>query len=115
MQASTSHTPGPWKAQRPSGPQHAIDRKWEIVSPLKDGGEMIVVGEHTGVECLTEANARLIAAAPELLEALRECITEDGATCLTHAETRPDWLQGRIHAVSNIARSAIAKAEGRAE
>lgn len=54
-------------------------------------------------------------AAPELLAALHECVTDDGATCLTHAESRPDWLVGRIHTISNIARAAISKAEGRAE
>ena len=56
------HTPGPLRAQKPRGPQHAIDRKWEIVQPCDGGGEHVIVGEHTGVDCLMEANAmRLVA------------------------------------------------------
>jgi hypothetical protein len=55
-----------------------------------------------------EANARLIAAAPDLLKALEECITNDGA---------PAWNDKmmafrRLHAISDIARAAIAKAKG---
>jgi hypothetical protein len=63
-----NHTPGPWRHQTPRGPQHAIDKKWEIVAPI-ESGELVIVGEHTGIDCLKESNARLIAAAPELLEA----------------------------------------------
>ena len=55
-------TPGPWRAQKPRGHQHAIDRKWEIVAP-QDSGELVIVGEHTGIDCLNQANALLIAAA----------------------------------------------------
>ena len=94
------HTPGPWKYQKPRGPQHAIDRKWEIVSPIKGGGEQVVVGEHTGIECLTEANAALIAAAPELLEALK-------ALCAV-AE-----IPSHDRTVWNQAKQAISRGEGR--
>jgi len=67
------HTEGPWIAKEPRGQQHAIDRKWEIVAPIpKGGGEMVIVGEHTGIDCLTEANARLMADSPELLRQNRE-------------------------------------------
>lgn len=67
-------TSGPWKAQKPPRQQHAIDRKWEIVALVKGGGEQVIVGEHTGIDCLTEANARLIAAVPELLEAAQRVV-----------------------------------------
>lgn len=55
-----------------------------------------------------DANARLIAAAPDLLKALEECITNDGA---------PAWNDKmmafrRLHAISDIAREAIRKAKG---
>ena len=63
-------TPGPWRYQRAPKQQHAIDRKWEVVAPTQGGGETVIVGEHTGIDCLKERDARLIAAAPELLEAL---------------------------------------------
>jgi hypothetical protein len=76
-------TPGPWKAQKPRGPQHAIDRKFEIVAP-QARGELVIVGEHTGIDCLKEANARAIAALPTLLETL-EAIAHD-FRCSDNAE-----------------------------
>ena len=60
------HTPGPWKVQ--SAREGAL-RELEIIAPL-DCGHQIIIGQHTGVDCLTVANARLIAAAPEMLELL---------------------------------------------
>lgn len=54
----------------------------------------------------TEAHAKLIAAAPELLEALCQCVTEDGATAWKSAQ----FAGQRIEAISHIARAAIAKA-----
>lgn len=66
-----SHTPGPWEIERYS------DGLIQIV------GNVRAVSDHeehvtTVVEAVTrgdEANARLIAAAPELLEALRACVS----------------------------------------
>jgi hypothetical protein len=60
------HTPGPWKigAPPPNGEQTIGTQQ----------GLMVAVAT-TGANTPTEANARLIAAAPELLEALRELHT----------------------------------------
>mgnify|MGYP001558852063 FL=1 len=104
---STKHTPGPWKYQKPRGHQHAIDRKYEVVAPINGGGESVIVGEHTGVDCLNEANARLIAAAPDLLAALQaiedSLQTSDGAF---------DWINSKeTVAAFADARAAIAKAK----
>ena len=101
--AMTKHTPGPWKAQKPRGHQRAIHRKWEIVSTYLTNGEMIVVGEHTGIDCLRESDARLIAAAPELLAVL--------------IDVREAWLNDRLGDVEGIltgdvCANAIAKATG---
>jgi hypothetical protein len=52
-----SHTPGPWKAQPAGYPT----RQWDIVA---DNGRRNVAE----TICDHESNARLIAAAPELLE-----------------------------------------------
>ena len=52
-------------------------------------------------------HARLIAAAPELLVALRECITEEGAACMNTGQK-----SRRLDAISRIARNAISKATG---
>jgi len=71
-----NHTPIPWKAQPTRGRQVAIDRKWEIVAPI-EGGEAVVVGEHTGVDCFTEANAehicRCVNMHEELVYLLADC------------------------------------------
>ena len=63
--------------------------------------------------CLDElkANARLIAACPDLLAALRKCLTEEGAHCLAYGSDTPT-LRRRIAAINELARAAIAKAEG---
>lgn len=57
---------------------------------------------------------RLAAAAPELLAALRECVTDKNhASHLTAAAHRVA-MRRRLDAISEVARRAIAKAEGRA-
>jgi hypothetical protein len=70
-------TQTPWKTQPTRGKQSAIDRKWEIVIPL-EGGETVVVGEHTGVDCLKKADAehicRCVNMHDELVKALRRAV-----------------------------------------
>lgn len=51
-------------------------------------------------------------AAPEMLEALRQCITEPGATGRVHLAK---YGHRRFKAINETARAAIAKAEGRGE
>jgi hypothetical protein len=79
-----THTPGPWRV---------CDEQEQILGPE---GEIIVW--ETGTN---EANNRLIAAAPELLEALEAIAT--GAY-----DTEGDWRSWVIER----ARAAIAKARG---
>ena len=61
---NTKHTPGPWEV---------YDMQWTgtvaIAKVLSDGSRHLVVGPY-----IDEANARLIAAAPELLEALQAIV-----------------------------------------
>lgn len=54
-----------------------------------------------------DANARLIAAAPYLLEVLKDCITDKGAAC----ERSHEYAMRRIGAINTRARAAIQKAE----
>jgi hypothetical protein len=91
----SKHTPGPWKVasgfiqapRRDTSKQHDID----VARVQLDSG--LYAGEF-------DANARLIAAAPDLLEALRNAVNahmadrDDGAI--------PEWV--------HEARAAIAKA-----
>lgn len=91
----TKHTPGPWRYCKENGSpttgQHMIaGGKPGYLAEVRDCGSGDV-----------EANARLIAAAPELLEALEFLVG-----CVSHGYTNDD-----AKAISN-ARAAIAKATG---
>lgn len=95
---SAKHTPGPWREDG-----LPIDDYRTIID--EQGNELCEVTPHNG-----EANARLIAAAPDMLAALREC--------LAYMDSLPDAPQGSIAEVGQcgaryIARQAIASAEGR--
>jgi len=65
----TKHTPGPWKIIR-------LDNE-VYINPDRESGEYALIARINGTHRRDsqEANARLIAAAPELLEALKECHT----------------------------------------
>jgi hypothetical protein len=80
------HTPGPWK----------IGKDTRVI-----GADSEVVCFGNSANDKNKANARLIAAAPELLEALKEIIGE----C-------PDPKLPYGHRINEIARAAIAKAQG---
>jgi hypothetical protein len=98
-----THTPGPWYIRnngRHDGDNTVTSKEADICE--MDGG--------TNDDCVVRANATLIAAAPELLDALRECVTDDNAACWKDDES----IMRRIMYISRIAREAIAKAEGKA-
>ncbi|EKL0657274.1 hypothetical protein ACF0C8_10115 [Pseudomonas aeruginosa] len=88
----SKHTPGPWFI-------NGHERYTKYVEARIGGGwvqEVAACGPTENPE-QQEANARLIAAAPELLEALQSCIQQITALC--SADDVPDQ-----------ARAAIAKA-----
>lgn len=119
-----NHTPGPWHVEkRYSGTMRdgKLVRYFAVAhtSPTRDCFVALDVAPAelmngaTGVTSPNlegEANARLIAAAPDLLEALEKIATQADLTARTfpNAPRRGDWLR-----VGEIARKAIAKAEGR--
>jgi Iap family predicted aminopeptidase len=88
--STTSHTAGPWKANFES-----FCPEWAIITTA--GGSIVA---NVNADHRQEANARLISAAPDLLEALRELCADK-------------YLSDPINAdrMKN-ARAAIAKAEG---
>lgn len=88
------HTPGPWKVRENGGLMQSVEAKrdWLV---FKCGRDFMAREE-------LEANARLIAAAPELLEALELLIAETDPLRLNSGEP---WC--RVRAV-------IAKARGEA-
>ena len=85
-----THTPGPW---HPVTLGASPDHSWAIDSELV---EISRLPEWTDNQAEAEANARLIAAAPEMLEALQS---------LTHPMASDEDLQNAL--------AVIAKAEGR--
>ena len=102
MQTKDTFTPGPWVVERSSEKSG-----WSGISVRAPSGAYLA----NLVFQLTEnerANARLIAAAPALLEALRECVTDNpGAACYnTGKKTR------RLEAINDIVRAAIKAATG---
>ena len=92
MSEKAQHTPGPWKRIK-------LDEKLYI-NPDRKSGEYALIAK---INRNSLPNARLIAAAPELLEALKcfmECQAPDGTTCTPN---NADFDKGR---------AAIAKATG---
>ena len=105
---SAKHTPGPWIAQIPNIGEDPFERDergnqyWEIKP-----AEMLFDGRYLDVTAWTsEANARLIAAAPELLEALQAILENDGG------EGSKCFNAIRLFDAREEARAAIAKATG---
>lgn len=109
-ESAMAHTPGPW-AFRPEtsaivGATHHVGENYayETIGHLSES-IFIDASER-------EANARLIAAAPDLLAALENIISlaERGAKSGNDPEMTDIWLRGDIAA----ARAAIARATGAA-
>lgn len=77
-----SHTPGPWQvyADLPS-----TEPNWHIVTNASRMRVIANVHIEPG-NAMDEANARLIAAAPELLEALQTLVDEGECYCLDAQE-----------------------------
>ena len=102
MTTTTTHTPGPWKSTYNGGVHQIIPAdQWDNETPD-------VVAEAWG-----DHDARLIAAAPALLDALRAALD-------TFEEIESDKMMDAmlggtvtgIHAVAEQARAAIAAATG---
>lgn len=103
MNQETTHTPGPWTVTESSRPGNGTGWR-DIVATYACGA--IYVGE------ALEENATLIAAAPELLEALRELLLERYA--LENPEqfdADGNWTSDSPASVK--ARAAISKATSR--
>lgn len=101
----SEHTPGPWEAVHEIDPRddRLVGERWNIRVRDTRGTRSIAVTQGTQNPMLwasNEANARLMAAAPDLLEALEYVL-----------DWRPDgWSAETARA---MARTAIAKAKGK--
>jgi hypothetical protein len=95
----TTHTPGPWSICKNFNGRGALD--------LFGEGGQIIIGNALIIN--QEANARLIAAAPDLLQALHDA-DEFCQQGLNSAEP-PHW-EAALQDIMDLVRNAIAKAKG---
>jgi len=110
-----SHTPGPWELSKPHfGERHIYVSSWHSVDGKKctSGKQHICVLPYEGKRGaivyheMFNANASLIAAAPDLLDALEAMLSYT-------AELNPlQGCDGHDHPAVSQARAAIAKARG---
>lgn len=96
------HTPGPWNYDR-SGYSLYVNSGRELVTALSMDGKRLET---------SEANARLIAAAPDLLEALKEATSALEWRWERVANRAAPVHETAIQEAYNQARAAIAKATG---
>ena len=108
--SEAKHTPGPWlKAERLNGPWWHISSGSTIGGRRCIGGRQAIAAVHgesrrgsVAYAEMFEANARLIAAAPELLAALEVVVSDWTAQFERQGHMAPAWCKQ--------ARAAIAKA-----
>ena len=98
----SAHTPGPWNCNRASAAGREI-----IVSEVSPV-DVAVLSHRDKSQSEINANARLIAAAPDLLEALEWC-AETLAVFVADGSAAPESVIGKN---LTTARAAIAKATG---
>ncbi len=103
MKTKTTFTPGPWK--------HAIARSGHESVYAADGTPIVKFGEGQDEEWVepknAKANARLIAASPNMLVALKAILT----VTARHGGTNAD--ADAIAAIEQLAAVAVRDAEGR--
>lgn len=102
---SAQHTPGPWAVD--AGPHDARGRRHLCIRPGQTGWLIASLRDEPGwgegdPSQRAEANARLIAAAPDLL-----------AACIEALGMLPDCDNAHADVVMALIEAAIAKAEGR--
>lgn len=106
-----SHTPGPWDCDTlyTSEEDVPFSLSKEVRAVMSPNGDVAYLANALDSDQTIMANARLIAAAPELLAALKAAlpVLESDA----NRREIPDWERALV----NLARAAIAKAEGGGE
>lgn len=95
----SKHTPGPWTQGNSKNGKECVWLNGKTEPPLGQGMGL----DYTWIDCGTEANARLIAAAPDLLAALKSIAIAMEDEVLVHDDQRE---------AMRAATAAIAKATG---
>lgn len=109
--SEAKHTPGPWfVSDRPSG-------HWSEVAAGEPGGVVILFPSSASWLSLEtrQANARLAAAAPDLLAALRAGLSERALNCSFSGQADDPFIcccgKPKTYHWKAMAREAIAKTE----
>ena len=100
-----SHTPGPWSIYETAGNGGNIPARMEVVAPESERAKRLIANVYGFKLPEGRANARLIAAAPELLEVIREAVDSAEREMAKGRKASPGlatWLEK--------ARAALAKA-----
>lgn len=101
------HTQGNWTVDNNNG-THGVCR---IVADKPGTDRVLGIMECCGASPEREANAKLIAAAPELLAALESIVAISSAGVIHRNETgKPQW--SALDEITKIVGAAIAKAKG---
>lgn len=116
MSTNPKHTPGPWKITHKHPDPDTAKGYMEIMQSNGSGFEIgiscSICEQYLADDPIQKANAHLIAAAPDILEALKQLvkINEDHDDSIAKIlGAPPGWKDEYL----DKARSAIAKAEGR--
>lgn len=109
---SAQHTPGPWTWMRNDACAQGLKGAFVRAATIAPGGRYpelaLVSAREVGDQAICDANACLMAAAPDLLEALRRYVARHEAlnASITHTVRDASDLQ------LESARAVIAKATG---
>src|SRR5690349_14596076 len=110
MASETGHTPGPWEYRDVAIYSTVALMDWADPQNPSPRDYVMVVDLTSAMSGNSEADARLIAAAPDLLKALRGCLNP---LELFAEGDRSDAARRDAAKRAQIALAAIAKAEGK--
>lgn len=104
-----SHTPGPWETREIAGNGANIPARMEIVAPEGEGAKKLIANIYGFSLPTGRANARLIAAAPEMYEALEELRDKVWRIIDLHRDSE---ARAAANMALERANAALAKARG---
>lgn len=111
MKANETHTPGPWRFEFETE-RGIFNQSFKVLATDAQGEEVVICRLPTGH---SHGNARLISAAPELLDTCRALARELNAWHSWRGETVANYRESEgasyCAAIISKARAAIAKAE----
>lgn len=111
--SETKFTPGPWKAEfREYGGYDCMSASWSIVSDESEFATLDCRTRDHANDPQQEANANLMAAAPELFDALKELHEISGEANIPMENSKSVRLMGKFLATREKAEAAIKKARG---